>query len=76
VRASLAATTGEGRARRWRYSAGEARLVAAVEALALAYESSRLEVMHVMTQNAFRRIRTSAVATFAEAFRLGGRKNG
>ena len=76
VHASLAAATGQGHARRWRYSPGESRLSAAVDGLAQAYDSSRLEVMHAMTENAFERIRTDALATFTDASKFRGRKDG
>lgn len=71
VAASLASSTGEGQRQRWRYSPPSATVAAAVSALVETYESSRLEVIRALTENAFDRIRSSALATFSDSFRLG-----
>jgi hypothetical protein len=45
-----------------------------VDELANTYESDRLVVINTLSKQAIERIRVSAARTFADAFRLGGRK--
>jgi Mn-dependent DtxR family transcriptional regulator len=46
----------------------------AVVALLFAYEHFRVETLVLISSNAIHRVRDDALRTFAEAFRLGGRK--
>jgi hypothetical protein len=57
----------------WRFRATSAALAADVAALAQAHETARVAVMEQMSANAIERMRTSALRSFAEAFRLKGR---
>jgi hypothetical protein len=75
--AGLLAARGSGRDRRWRFAPEDAAVESAAVALVEAYGTSRLEVMHRMTENALERIRSSAVMTFADAFKLTkGKRDG
>lgn len=47
-----------------------------VQRLAEAYRSERMSIVEIMAKNAMSRIRTAALRTFAEAFRIRGRKDG
>ncbi len=57
-----------------RYQAATLELDRSVTALADAYAKSRVEVLVFISQTAIGRVRTSALSTFAEAFKLQGRK--
>jgi hypothetical protein len=57
-----------------RYQAATLELDRAVTALLDAYSASRVEILVLISQNAIGRVRTSALSTFAEAFKLQGRK--
>ena len=70
VEGGLLSARGTGRERRWRFATESAELDAPAAALVEACRTSRLEVMHCMTENALERIRESAVNAFADAFKL------
>ena len=60
----------------FRYAPVDPATAAATRALVHAYRTAPLDVMRRMTENAMERIRSSARAAFADAFRLGkGRKD-
>lgn len=56
------------------YGPENEELARSVDDLALAYDRSRLEMLALIARNAIDRIRTDALKTFAEAFRLRGPK--
>ncbi len=58
-----------------RYQPGSPELGDAVEALVVAYEHKRVEVLVLISKNAIGRVRNGALKTFAEAFRVRGRKD-
>ncbi len=49
---------------------------AEVSELSRAYADGRIAIVQLMSQNALERLKKSALLTFAEAFRLRGRKDG
>jgi len=57
-----------------RYAPRSEGLAQAVSELARSYEEHRLEVLVFISQSAISRVRTSAIRTFAEAFRFADRK--
>lgn len=57
-----------------RYRPQAPEVDAAVVALLYAYEHFRVETLVLISSNAIHRVRNDALRTFAEAFRLGGRK--
>jgi hypothetical protein len=57
-----------------RYQAATLELDRSVTALVDAYAASRVEILVFISQSAIGRVRTSALSTFAEAFKLQGRK--
>jgi DNA-binding IclR family transcriptional regulator len=71
ARGLLAPTATEPAAYRYARPASSADPLARVIA---EYRSNPLQVMGLMTANAIERVRTSAMMTFAECFRIGGPK--
>ena len=69
--AGLAVLEGEQRAR---YQASSPELERSVRALVDCYASFRVEMLVFISQNAIGRVRKNALSTFAEAFKLQGRK--
>ncbi|MFZ5890719.1 MAG: hypothetical protein ACOY0T_06675 [Myxococcota bacterium] len=63
-----------GAAARYWYSA-ENPFDSDVERLAATYRNERMLVVELMAKNALARIRSAALRTFAEAFRVRGRKD-
>lgn len=57
------------------YRPGSAALVRVVDELAESYDFNRLTVINLMNANAFERVRTQALNTFANAFILGRKKD-
>lgn len=57
----------------YRYLPATPDLDAAVTALAHAYDHNRVQVMMTMSRNALERLRTAALKTFADAFRVRGK---
>ena len=57
------------------YKPGSAALTGVVDELAESYNSYRLTVMNLMNANAFERVRSQALITFANAFILGRKKD-
>lgn len=55
---------------RYRYAASDPELHEEIGRIVLAYRSDPLEIMSLMTANAIERVRTEAVRTFAECFRI------
>lgn len=79
VAGGLVATSGTGLRTEYRYAPDPERPddAAAVDALATAYATQRLELVKLMSANAIERVRAAAARTFADAFLLkGGRKDG
>ena len=60
--------------RRFCYSPGSVALAGVVDELAESYDVNRLTVINLMNANAFERVRTQALSTFANAFILGRKK--
>jgi hypothetical protein len=58
----------------FRYAPATAALAESARELARAHSSQRAQVVHMMSRNAMNRVRTAAIHTFAEAFRLRGPK--
>jgi hypothetical protein len=58
----------------FQYSPATAELARNVETLERTYREERATVAMMMSTNAMERVRTSAIRTFAEAFRLRGSK--
>jgi hypothetical protein len=58
-----------------RYQPASAELQEAVEALVVTYEHKRVETLVLISKNAIGRVRNDALKTFAEAFRVRGRKD-
>jgi hypothetical protein len=75
-RGNLLAARADGATMLFNYHPGDASLEAAVQGLARAYDENRLEVIKLMSANAIERVRTSAMKAFADAFLLGGTKDG
>lgn len=61
-------------ASRFRYSAATSELETGVAALMAAYQTNRLGIVKMMSDNAIHRMRTEAMRAFSDAF-LIGRKN-
>ena len=59
-----------------RYEPSQPALASAVEQLAELYVEQRLEVLVFLSRSAISRVRVDALRTFAEAFRISGKKNG
>jgi DNA-binding transcriptional regulator PaaX len=59
---------------RFRYAPSDSVLAQRVEELAAAYQDQRILVVQMMSGNAVARVRTAAIRTFADAFRLRGQK--
>ena len=59
---------------RFRYAPSDSVLAQRVEELAAAYQDQRILVIQMMSRNAVARVRTAAIHTFADAFRLRGPK--
>ena len=57
------------------YRPGSAALSRVVDELAESYDFNRLTVVNLMNANAFERVRTQALNTFANAFILGRKKD-
>ena len=57
------------------YRPGNAALVGVVDELAESYDLNRLTIINLMNANAFERVRTQALNTFANAFILGRKKD-
>jgi len=58
----------------FRYAAKDETLKAGVERLVEAYDQNWSTVLRLLSTNAIRRIRTSVIGTFSDAFVLKGRK--
>jgi hypothetical protein len=57
---------------KFRYAPSDSALAQGVEELATAYRDQRILVIQMMSRNAVARVRTAAIRTFADAFRLRG----
>jgi hypothetical protein len=57
-----------------RFQTSSPELERSLRSLVASYEKLRVEMLVFISQNAIRRVRTNALTTFAEAFRLQGRK--
>ena len=57
------------------YGPGSVALAGVVDELAESYDFNRLTVINLMNANAFERMRTQALNTFASAFILGRKKD-
>lgn len=68
----LSATTA--RPTRFRYDPKDPELREVIDPILARYESTPLEIIRIMTANAIERVRTAALSTFANAFRLRGPK--
>lgn len=55
---------------RYRYAVADSELQDQIHRVVLTYRSDPLEIMSLMTANAIERVRTEAVRTFAECFRI------
>jgi hypothetical protein len=55
---------------RYRYRAKRPDADTCVRELAIAYESDRVKIVHLMNANALERLRNSAIRAFSDAFRL------
>lgn len=62
------------RSQYYRYAPGSPSLEASVARLAAAWDSNRLEIIKLMTNNAIMRVRSDASRAFADAFLLRRRK--
>jgi hypothetical protein len=59
---------------RVRYAPGPGATDAAVDALVHTYQHQRVEILVFISQSALSRVRDNALRTFAEAFRVRGKK--
>ncbi len=59
----------------YRYVIADASLRERLERAVVEYRQQPIKVMGMMTSNAIERVRTAAVRTFAECFRIGGPKS-
>ncbi|HKZ74860.1 MAG TPA: hypothetical protein VJ011_12395 [Steroidobacteraceae bacterium] len=59
-----------------RYAPRDAGQAVAIEGLAAAYGEKPLAIIKLMSANAIERVRTAAINTFADAFVVGGKKDG
>jgi DNA-binding IclR family transcriptional regulator len=57
---------------RFRYAPSDAVLAQRVAELATAYRDQRILIIQMMNRNAVARVKTAAIRTFADAFRLRG----
>jgi hypothetical protein len=57
------------------YRPATAELAEAVDALVVSYAQKRVEMLVLISKNAIGRVRNGALRTFAEAFRVRGRKD-
>lgn len=60
---------------RYRYAVADPEVHDRIHSVILAYRDDPLAIMNLMTTNAIERVRTEAVRTFAECFRIGRPKS-
>lgn len=66
--------TTETRPPRYRYAPREPAMREGFDTIIARYQTNPLEIMGVMTANAIERVRTAALSTFANSFRIRGPK--